>query len=369
MVAAGIMEYSRHKEGEPDARGTRSMMEIHADAQRQAMQEAGLGALRRLVPKASAPTCLAALEATGWNADEAYKHLKAFLEVEEKAKKDAAADAKREEKKRKREASKKSRRDESPSRSAESGSSDSESSSSSSSSSSRERRRRKKSKKHKKHKKHKKRRRKEASSSDDEDDRKASRKRGKRRRASEEKKTGVDFCARGVIRETEKTEKETDSRRMPTETNNVSDVSATKSDLRGGSKARAPALLASGLAHCARGAWGRAANAFARCFLLAPDEPIVCLCAAVAAAHLATESDALDDETENETERCAAAVKAAIFAWMYGKMSGADCDRNAGARNVFGAGNSIPCVPGHRRSDWREAPECQLAFENDRDAI
>jgi hypothetical protein len=31
----------------------------------------------------------------------------------------------------------------------------------------------------------------------------------------------------------------------------------------------------------------------------------------------------------------AAAVKAAIFAWMYGKMSGADCDRNAGARNVF----------------------------------
>jgi hypothetical protein len=114
VVAAGIMEYSRHKEGEPDARGTRSMMEIHADAQRQAMQEAGLGALRRLVPKASAPTCLAALEATGWNADEAYKHLKAFLEVEEKAKKDAAADAKREEKKRKREASKKSRRDESP---------------------------------------------------------------------------------------------------------------------------------------------------------------------------------------------------------------------------------------------------------------
>ena len=96
------MEYSRHKEGEPDARGTRSMMEIHADAQRQAMQEAGLGALRRLVPKASAPTCLSALEATGWDADEAYKHLRAFLEVEEKAQKDAAADAKREEKKRKR---------------------------------------------------------------------------------------------------------------------------------------------------------------------------------------------------------------------------------------------------------------------------
>jgi hypothetical protein len=232
VVAAGIMEYSRHKEGEPDARGTRSMMEIHADAQRQAMQEAGLGALRRLVPKASAPTCLAALEATGWNADEAYKHLKAFLEVEEKAKKDAAADAKREEKKRKREASKKSRRDESPSRSAESGSSDSESSSSSSSSSSRERRRRKKSKKHKKHKKHKKRWRKEASSSDDEDDRKASRKREKRRRAPEEKKTGVAFGARGVIRETDKNEKEPEFRAWLEEVKRVNIESVTKHEER-----------------------------------------------------------------------------------------------------------------------------------------
>jgi len=36
-----------------------------------------------------------------------------------------------------------------------------------------------------------------------------------------------------------------------------------------------------------------------------------------------------------------------------------------GLETFFGAGNSIPCVPGHRRSDWREAPECQLAFEND----
>ena len=125
-------------------------------------------------------------------------------------------------------------------------------------------------------------------------------------RAREARETAED-------EETEKTEKETDSRRMPTSPTLTNDVSATKSDLRGGSKARAPALLASGLAHCARGAWGRAANAFARCFLIAPDEPIVCLCAAVAAAHLATESDELDDETENETERCAAAVKAAAF--------------------------------------------------------
>ena len=227
------MEYSRHKEGEPDARGTRSMMEIHADAQRQAMQEAGLGALRRLVPKASAPTCLAALEATGWNADEAYKHLKAFLDVEEKAKKDAAADAKREEKKRKREASKKSRRDESAS-SAESESSDSGRSSSSSSSSSRERRR-KKHKKHKKYKKHKKtkRRRKDASSSDDENDRKASRKHEKReRRKRAPEASATAFGARGVIRETDKNEKEPEFRAWLEEVKRVNLESVTKHEER-----------------------------------------------------------------------------------------------------------------------------------------
>ena len=75
------------------------------------------------------------------------------------------------------------------------------------------------------------------------------------------------------------------------------------------SGARAPALLASGLARCARGDWARAANAFARCFSVAPNEPIVCLCAAVAAAHHATESDFGADERP----RRAAAVKAAAF--------------------------------------------------------
>ena len=114
--------------------------------------------------------------------------------------------------------------------------------------------------------------------------------------------------------ETEK-EKETDGKRLATETfAKTNDVSAEQKK-RSKKKARAPALLASGLAHCARGAWSRAANAFARCFLIAPDEPIVCLCAAVAAAHLATESDDVYDENENENEneRRAAAVKAAAF--------------------------------------------------------
>lgn len=72
---------------------------------------------------------------------------------------------------------------------------------------------------------------------------------------------------------------------------------------------RAPALLASGLAMCARRDWARAANALARCFSVAPDEPAVCLCAAAAAAHHATESDFGSDERA----RRAAAVKAAAF--------------------------------------------------------
>ena len=209
------------------------MMEIHADAQRQAMQEAGLGALRRLVPKASAPTCLSALEATGWDADEAYKHLRAFLEVEEKAQKDAAADAKREEKKRKREALKKSRRETSAS---ESGSSDSDSDSESSSSSSS--RRRAKRKKHKKHKKHKRKAKRvrgkdKNASSDEEDDRRASRAEKKRKRAKREKKEfPAAFGARGVIRETDKNEKEPEFRAWLEEVKRVNLESVTKHDER-----------------------------------------------------------------------------------------------------------------------------------------
>ena len=76
------MEYSRHKDGDPDARGSKSMMEKHAEAQREAMQEACLTALRSAVPAASAATCHAALEMFDWNADEAYKQVKAFMDAE-----------------------------------------------------------------------------------------------------------------------------------------------------------------------------------------------------------------------------------------------------------------------------------------------
>ena len=192
--------------------------------------------MRRLVPKASAPTCLSALEATGWDADEAYKHLRAFLEVEEKAQKDAAADAKREEKKRKREALKKSRRETSAS---ESGSSDlifriRQSSSSSSS------RRRAKRKKHKKHKRKDKRKAKHKrgkdknASSDDEDDRgRPSRAEKRRKRAKrEKKKLPAAFGARGVIRETDKNEKEPEFRAWLEEVKRVNLESVTKHEER-----------------------------------------------------------------------------------------------------------------------------------------
>ena len=36
--ADAAMEYSRHKDGDPDARGSKSMMEKHAEAQREAMR-------------------------------------------------------------------------------------------------------------------------------------------------------------------------------------------------------------------------------------------------------------------------------------------------------------------------------------------
>ena len=78
------------------------------------------------------------------------------------------------------------------------------------------------------------------------------------------------------------------------------------------SRSRAPALLVSGLARCARGDWARGVDAFARCHGVAPDEPLVSLCVGVAAAHHATESDFGYGET-GETARRAAAVKAVAF--------------------------------------------------------
>ena len=137
------MEYSRHKEGDPDSRGSKSMMEKHAEAQREAMQTQGLGALRRLVPSASGATCVAALQACAWDPDEAYTHIKAFLDVEEASHKKAAAEAKKAVKKLKKE------------KSDSDSESESESDSSSSSSSSSSRKRRRKSKKSKKSKKEK----------------------------------------------------------------------------------------------------------------------------------------------------------------------------------------------------------------------
>jgi len=235
------MEYSRHKEGEPDGRGTRSMMEIHADAQRQAMQEAGLGALRRLVPKASAPTCLAALEATGWDADEAYKHIKAFLEVEEKAQKEAAVIAKREAKKRKKEAAKMARPERSSSSESRSGESDSESSSSSSSSEDRKRREKKSSKKKKKKKKEKKKktkarekRRRRAGDSDSDSEPEPAGTRSERRlktktkRSPENREPKLSFGARGFIRETDKNAKEPEFRAWLEEVKKVNIESVAK---------------------------------------------------------------------------------------------------------------------------------------------
>jgi hypothetical protein len=51
--------YSRHTQADVDARaGQKSMVEVHAEAQKSAMQEACLNALRRAMPSASAETCL-----------------------------------------------------------------------------------------------------------------------------------------------------------------------------------------------------------------------------------------------------------------------------------------------------------------------
>jgi|AntAceMinimDraft_1070359.scaffolds.fasta_scaffold59604_1 hypothetical protein len=72
--------FSRHTQADVDARaGAKSMVELHAEAQKNAMQEGCLGALRRAVPLASAETCLVALQATEWDVDAAYHQLKSFM--------------------------------------------------------------------------------------------------------------------------------------------------------------------------------------------------------------------------------------------------------------------------------------------------
>jgi len=200
------MEYSRHKEGDPDSRGSKSMMEKHAEAQREAMQTQGLGALRRLVPSASGATCVAALQACAWDPDEAYTHIKAFLDVEEASHKKAAAEAKKAVKKLKKE------------KSDSDSDSESESDSSSSSSSSSSRKRRRKSKKSKKSKKEKKKRKRHEhdGSDDDDNDRKKSKKSKKssrkEKKQKDEKDAPLGFGARGFITDTDRSVKEPEFR-------------------------------------------------------------------------------------------------------------------------------------------------------------
>ena len=72
-------------------------------------------------------------------------------------------------------------------------------------------------------------------------------------------------------------------------------------------------------------------------FLRSPTDFFLASTLKAARGAFATARALTEDLAKNALEESAgaAAVKAAIFAWMYGKMSGADCDRNAGARNVF----------------------------------
>ena len=73
-------EYSRDVVGALKERADApSMMAKHASAQKEAMQEACLGALRRALPGASAETCMMALETAAWDVDKAHAQIKAFM--------------------------------------------------------------------------------------------------------------------------------------------------------------------------------------------------------------------------------------------------------------------------------------------------
>ncbi len=164
------VEFTRDVAGALKERaGAQSMMAKHASAQREAMQEACLGALRKALPGASAETCLMALETANWDVDRAHAQVKAFMGAAATVAGGGGSGKGRSSKK-----SKRRRRDDSGS------DSDSSSASSSSSSSSS----RKKSKKGKKEKKSK----------------KDAKKHGKA--------TEPEFGARGFIRETDKYDKE-----------------------------------------------------------------------------------------------------------------------------------------------------------------
>ena len=87
------VEFTRDVAGALKERaGAQSMMAKHASAQREAMQEACLGALRKALPGASAETCLMALETANWDVDRAHAQVKgrARREEEKKEKKERA---------------------------------------------------------------------------------------------------------------------------------------------------------------------------------------------------------------------------------------------------------------------------------------
>ena len=173
------VEFTRDVAGALKERtGAQSMMAKHASAQREAMQEACLGALRKALPGASAETCLMALETANWDVDRAHAQVKAFMGAAATVAGGGGSGKGRSSKK-----SKRRRRD-------DSGSDSDSSSASSSSSSSSSHKKSKKSKKSKKEKKGKK------------------EKKSKKDAKKHGKATEPEFGARGFIRETDKYDKE-----------------------------------------------------------------------------------------------------------------------------------------------------------------
>ena len=173
------VEFTRDVAGALKERaGAQSMMAKHASAQREAMQEACLGALRKALPGASAETCLMALETANWDVDRAHAQVKAFMGAAATVAGGGGSGKGRSSRK-----SKRRRRD-------DSGSDSDSSSASSSSSSSSSRKKSKKSKKSKKEKKGKK------------------EKKSKKDAKKHGKATEPEFGARGFIRETDKYDKE-----------------------------------------------------------------------------------------------------------------------------------------------------------------
>ena len=184
-------EYSRDVVGALKERADApSMMAKHASAQKEAMQEACLGALRRALPGASAETCMMALETAGWDVDKAHAQIKAFMGAAATVAGGGGS----------KKSSKKSKRKR---RSGSDSDSDSDSSSGSSSSSSDRKKSKKSRKKDKKDRKGKRSKKEKKSKKD-----------AKKHGSDAKKPSGADanpepmFGARGFIKETDKYEKE-----------------------------------------------------------------------------------------------------------------------------------------------------------------